>query len=54
MSKLEEMSRVLFRHDWSCRDDWARALHDLAELDDEQIVELERLQPLPTVSMGIK
>ncbi len=43
MFRMEEMSRVLYRHEWTRREDWARALHDLAELSDDQIAELEQL-----------
>jgi hypothetical protein len=43
MSELEEMSRVLYRHDWPSVDRWADCIGKLAELSDEEIGELERL-----------
>lgn len=43
MSDLQEMTRVLYRHDWTSVHQWARNLDQLAELSDPEIDELERL-----------
>jgi hypothetical protein len=43
MPDLQQMTRVLYRHDWTSVDQWVRSLDDLADLTDEQIDELERL-----------
>ena len=43
MSDLQEISRVLYRHDWTSIDQWVSKLDQLADLTDDQITELERL-----------
>jgi hypothetical protein len=43
MSNLQEMTRVLYRHDWTSVDQWANNLDQLADLSDPEIDELERL-----------
>ena len=43
MIKLQEMTRVLYRHDWTCVDQWVSSLDQLADLSDDEIDELERL-----------
>ena len=43
MSDLQEISRVVCRHDWTSVDQWASTLDQLADLTDDQIAELERL-----------
>jgi len=43
MSNLQEMTRVLYRHDWNSVDQWASNLDQLADLSDPEIDELERL-----------
>ena len=43
MSDLQEMNRVLYRHDWTSVDQWASNLDHLADLSEAEIDELERL-----------
>ncbi len=43
MSDLQEISRVLYRHDWTSVDQWVSKLDQLADLTDDEIAELERL-----------
>ena len=52
MSDLQEISRVVYRHDWTSVDQWASTLDLLADLTDEQIGELERLGKHDTPSSG--
>lgn len=40
---LDEISRVVYRHKWASLEDWVRSLDELADLDDEDIDEVERL-----------
>jgi hypothetical protein len=47
MSNLQEMSRVLYRHEWTSVDQWASGLEQLADLSDHEIDELERLGAVP-------
>lgn len=48
MSDLQEISRVVYRHDWTSVDQWASTLDQLADLTDDQIAELEHLVPEPS------
>jgi hypothetical protein len=41
MTDLQNMSRVLYHHDWVNVEDWARSITQLADLTDEEIVQLE-------------
>ena len=43
MSDLQEISRVVFHHDWTSIDQWVSNLGQLANLTDDEIVEVERL-----------
>jgi hypothetical protein len=43
MSDLQELSRVIYRHDWTSVDQWVSNLDQLADLTDDEIGELERL-----------
>lgn len=43
MSEMQELSQILYRHDWPSVERWAACLARLAELSDEEICELERL-----------
>lgn len=43
MSEMQELSRILYRHDWPSVERWADCLTRLAELSDDEICELERL-----------
>jgi hypothetical protein len=52
MSDLREISRVIYRHDWTSVDQWASTLDQLADLTDDQIGELERLGKHDTPSPG--
>jgi hypothetical protein len=49
MSDLQEISRVVYRHDWTSIDQWVSTLDQLADLTEDEIVELARLgnRPLP-------
>jgi hypothetical protein len=50
MAKLEEMSRVLYSHDWACVQDWVTALDQLATLTDDEIAALVHQPARPPVS----
>jgi hypothetical protein len=41
MADLQQMSRILYHHDWANVEDWARNIAKLADLTDEEIVQLE-------------
>jgi hypothetical protein len=41
MADLQQMSRILYHHDWANVEDWARNFAQLADLTDEEIVQLE-------------
>jgi hypothetical protein len=41
MADLQQMSRILYHHDWANVEDWARNIARLADLTDEEIVQLE-------------
>ncbi len=43
MSEMQELSRILYRHDWPSVERWVDCLSRLAELSDDEICELERL-----------
>jgi hypothetical protein len=45
MADLQRMSRVLYHHDWVRVEDWARNIEQLADLNDEQIRQLESCCP---------
>jgi hypothetical protein len=51
MSDLQEISRVLYRHDWTSVDQWVSKLDQLADLTDDEIVELERLGRTPVTEL---
>ena len=40
---LDHIRRVVYRHKWASLEDWVRSLDELADLDDEDIDEVERL-----------
>src|SRR5512143_813910 len=40
MADLQQMSRILYHHDWANVEDWARNVAQLADLSDEEIVQL--------------
>ena len=40
---LDEIHRVVYRHKWASLEDWVRSLDELADLDDDDIDEVERL-----------
>lgn len=50
MADLQKMSRILYHHDWVRVEDWARNVEQLADLDDEQIKQLESCCPSGTAS----
>jgi len=50
MSDLQEISRVVYRHDWTSVDQWASTLDQLADLSDDEIVELEHIGNHPSPS----
>ncbi len=41
MADLQQMSRILYHHDWVNVEDWARNIAQLADLSDEEIVQLQ-------------
>lgn len=42
MAEIDDMSRVLCRHEWSSLDCWVECFCRLAELSDDEICELDR------------
>ena len=40
---LNDIRRVVHRHKWASLEDWVRSLDELADLDDDDIEEVERL-----------
>jgi hypothetical protein len=48
MSDLQEISRVVYRHDWTSIDQWVTTLDQLADLTDAEITELPRLGNHPS------
>jgi hypothetical protein len=48
MSDLQEISRVVYRHDWTSIDQWVTTLDQLADLTDDEIAELPRLGNPPS------
>lgn len=43
MRDLEDMSRVLCGHSWTSVGDWVRAVHELADLNDNEVDKLTAL-----------
>ena len=41
MADLQQMSRILYHHDWANVEDWARNIAQLADLSDEEIGQLQ-------------
>lgn|SRR5512147_1839406 len=41
MADLQQMSRILYHHDWADVEDWARNIAQLADLSDEEIGQLQ-------------
>ncbi len=41
MADLQQMSRILYHHDWANVEDWARNIAQLADLSDDEIAQLE-------------
>ena len=41
MSNLQQMGRVLYRHDWTDVEDWAAMVARLADLNDDEIALIE-------------
>ena len=41
MADLQQMSRILYHHDWTNVEDWARNLDQLADLSDDEIGQLQ-------------
>jgi hypothetical protein len=50
MANLEEMSRVLYSHDWARVQDWVTALDQLATLTDDEIAALVHQAARPPAS----
>jgi hypothetical protein len=44
MTDLHRMSRVLYHHNWLNVEDWAQNIAELADLTDDQIVELQHCE----------
>lgn len=42
MTDLQQMSRILYQHDWVNVEDWAANVARLADLDDHEITQLVR------------
>ena len=41
---LQDLSRVIFSHRWRDASEWGRAVHDLADLSDEEIDRIATLK----------
>ncbi len=41
--QMRRIHRNVCQHRWDDIDDWARAFHDLADLDDHDLAELSRM-----------
>lgn len=41
MADLQQMSKILYHHDWVNVEDWARNIAQLADLSDDEIHQLE-------------
>jgi hypothetical protein len=50
MSDLQEISRVVYRHDWTSVDQWVSTLDQLADLTDDEIAEVEYIGKHPSPS----
>lgn len=46
MADLQQMSRVLYHHDWTNVEDWARNIDQLADLNDDEIGQLQHSEGL--------
>lgn len=40
MANLQDMNRVLYRHDWQDVEEWASAINHLADLSEQEIGEM--------------
>jgi len=40
MANLQDMNRVLYRHDWRSVEEWASAIDHLADLTEQEIGEM--------------
>jgi hypothetical protein len=40
MANLQDMNRVLYRHDWQSVEEWASAIEHLADLSEQEIGEM--------------
>ena len=40
MANLQDMNRVLYRHDWRNVEEWASAINHLADLSEQEIGEM--------------
>lgn len=40
---LRRIHRTVCQHRWDDIEDWARSFHELADLDDHEVLELSRL-----------
>ncbi len=43
LDTLDDIHRAVYRHKWASLEDWVRSLDELADLDDDDIEEVERL-----------
>jgi hypothetical protein len=41
--QLRRIQRNVYQHRWDDIDDWAQSFHDLADLDEHELIELTRL-----------
>jgi hypothetical protein len=48
MSDLQEISRVVYRHDWTSIDQWVTTLDQLADLTDAEIAEIAHIGKHPS------
>lgn len=42
MADLQQMSRILYHHNWTNVEDWARNVDQLADLSDDEIGQLQK------------
>lgn len=52
MADMQQMSRVLYHHDWTNVEDWARNINQLADLNDDEIGQLQHCEGLCCASVG--
>ena len=47
MANLQDMNRVLYRHDWRSIDEWVSAFRHLADMSEQEIGDMVGKSPSP-------